>query len=528
MLRKNDCTEADIIDVNNLGNGIAKDESGIVIFVPNTVTGDRCRIRIIKVAKDYAVARLEELLTPSPLRREPGCKAAASCGGCVYRYLTREYELTLKENYVRTALKKCGVNAEVLPVLTTGEETGYRNKVQYPVSPDFRTGYYSRHSHNVVPNDCCLLESPVFRPILDDITAYIASNRLSDVKHVCLRHAKNTGEVMVVLVSAKKTLPRLGFFAEGLMKKHPEVVSFYLNHNPEDTNVILGNESTLIAGKKTITDVLCGLTVQISPHSFYQVNHDAAELLYGEAIKRAKEASPASIADLYCGTGTIGLILASAMPDVKLTGVEIVPDAVRDAKENAKRNGIPNADFLCADAAETDLSAFDCVIVDPPRKGCSEALLRNLLNSRPGRIVYVSCDPDTLARDAAILIEGGYRIGAVQPVDMFPGTGSVETVCLLSKLREAKHHVSVRLDMDEMDITSAESKATYEEIKQYVVEHNGGMKVSSLNIAQVKRKCGLELAENFNLPKTENSRQPQCPKEKEEAIMEALKAFRMI
>ncbi|MCQ2426282.1 MAG: 23S rRNA (uracil(1939)-C(5))-methyltransferase RlmD [Lachnospiraceae bacterium] len=428
MLRKNDLLEADIIDVNNLGNGIAKDENGFVIFVPNTVTGDRCRIKIIKAAKDYAVARLEALLTPSPYRRDPGCGAASSCGGCVYRYLTREYELKLKENYVRSAMKKCRVEAEVLPVLTTGEETGYRNKVQYPVSPDYRTGYYSRHSHNVVPTTCCLLESPVFRPILDDITAYIAANRLSDVKHVCLRHAKYTGEVMVVLVSARKNLTRLDDFAAGLMKKHPEVVSFHLNLNPEDTNVILGKESKLIAGKKTITDVLCGLTVRISPHSFYQVNHDAAELLYGEAIARAKEVKPASLADLYCGTGTIGLILASAMPDVKLTGVEIVPDAVRDAKENAVRNGIPNADFLCADAAEADLSPFDCVIVDPPRKGCSEALLRNLLNSRPGRIVYVSCGPDTLARDAAFLIAGGYRMGAVQPVDMFPGTGSVECV----------------------------------------------------------------------------------------------------
>lgn len=439
MLRKNDCLEADITDVNNLGNGIAKDESGIVIFVPNTVAGDHCRIKIIKIAKDYAVARLEELLTPSPNRREPGCTAAASCGGCVYRYLTREYELKLKENYVRSAMKKCGVDAEVLPVLTTGEEHGYRNKVQYPVSPDFRTGYYSRHSHNVVPNDCCLLESPVFRPLLDDIRAYVAANRLSDVKHVCLRHAKATGEVMAVLVSAKKTLPRLDVFAAGFLKKHAEVVSFYLNHNPEDTNVILGKESYLIAGKKTITDVLCGLTVRISPHSFYQVNHDAAELLYGEAIRLAKEKSPAAIADLYCGTGTIGLILASALPGVKLTGVEIVPDAVRDAKENARRNGIPNADFICADAAETNLSAFDCVIIDPPRKGCSEELLRNLLKTRPGRIVYVSCGPDTLARDAAILIAGGYRMGAVQPVDMFPGTGSVESVTVFDSERKYEH-----------------------------------------------------------------------------------------
>ena len=439
MLQKNQYLEVDITDVNNLGNGIAKDESGIVIFIPNTVTGDRCRIKIIKVASDYAVARLEEILIPSSDRKETDCPVSASCGGCVYRFLNRQYELRLKENYVRAAMKKCGIDAEVLPVLTTGEESGYRNKVQYPVSPDFRLGYYARHSHNVVPTEKCLLDSEAFRPILNEISGYLSAKHLSEIRHVCLRHAKATGEIMVVLVSSKDRLPGLPGFASELMEKFPSVVSFYLNHNPEDTNVILGKNSKLIAGKETITDILCGLSVRISPHSFYQVNHDAAELLYGEAIRRAKESSSSSIADLYCGTGTIGLILAAAMPDVNLTGVEIVPDAVRDAKENAVRNGITNAEFICADAAETDLSAFDCIIVDPPRKGCSEKLLQNILSSLPQRVVYVSCDPDTLARDASALIHGGYRMGAVQPVDMFPGTGSIENVTVFDIRKDIDH-----------------------------------------------------------------------------------------
>ncbi len=435
MLEKNRIADAEILDVNNLGSGIARID-GMVVFVPGGVTGDRLTVKIIKTAKDYAVARIEKLLSPSPYRRDPVCPAAKNCGGCVYRQITRGYELTLKRNYVLSAFRKNGIGAEILPVLTTGEETGYRNKVQYPVSPDFRIGYYARHSHEVIPTDACLLEAPVFRPILDDIVAYLRENRLSSVRHVCLRHGKATGEIMVVLVSETKTLPKLKPFAEGLTAKYPAVVSFWLSHHPDDSNVILGEDAYLIAGRRTVEDVLCGLRFEIAPNAFYQVNHDAAELLYGEAIRRVREASPKTVADLYCGTGTIGLILASSLPDVRVTGVEIVPEAIENAKKNAARNGIPNADFLCADSASADLSGFDCVIVDPPRKGCSSAMIANLIKKRPGRIVYVSCDPDTLARDAALLTAGGYRQDSVQPVDMFPGTGSIECVTCFTDGKE--------------------------------------------------------------------------------------------
>ncbi len=307
-----------------------------------------------------------------------------------------------------------------------------------------------------------------------------------------------------------RELPGEGKLAE-MLKKIPGMTSISLNVNTQKTNVILGRETRTIWGRDTIKDALYLRNVsdfsrtgkktvyQISPQSFYQVNPLQTEKLYSLVLDYAALTGKETVWDLYCGIGTISLFLAANAR--KVYGVEIVPKAVEHP---------------------------DVIVVDPPRKGCDEKCLDTMLKMRPGRIVYVSCDSATLARDLRVLKGGGYEVRKVRGVDQFGETVHVETVCLLSKLHEAKHHVKVKLDMDEMDITSAESKATYEEIKKYVAEHNDGMKVSNLYIAQVKRKCGIELAENFNLPKSEDARQPRCPKEKEEAIVEALKAFQMI
>ena len=296
--------------------------------------------------------------------------------------------------------------------------------------------------------------------------------------------------------------------------------------------MVLGEKDYVLYGKGYIEDTLCGKTFRISPQSFYQVNPEQTEVLYNKAMEYAGLTGKEVVFDAYCGTGTIGLIASEHAKQV--IGVELNKAAVADARLNAKRNAVKNITFYEKDAGQfmvqmaEERTTVDVVFMDPPRSGSDEAFLSSLVRLAPKRVVYVSCNPETLARDLEYLKKHGYSMKKGVAVDMFPWTGHVETVCLLSKLHEAKYHVNVRLDMDELDLTSAESKATYEEIKAYVAEHNDGMKVSNLYIAQVKRKCGIELGENFNLPKSEDSRQPQCSKEKEEAIMEALKVFKMI
>ena len=358
----------------------------------------------------------------------------------------------------------------------------------------------------------------------------------------------------LVINSGKGTIPGQQELIEKL-REIPGMTSISVSLNRENTNGNIGKEIIILCGNDAISDTIHvrdmrksgypftgrELTFHISPLSFYQVNPVQTEKLYSLALEYAGLTGKEVVWDLYCGIGTISLFLAGSAK--KVCGVEIIPQAISDARDNAVRNGIVNAEFFVGKAEEVlpefyekaaatgageELLHPDVIVVDPPRKGCDEACLDTMLKMQPDRIVYVSCDSATLARDLRILCDGGYEIQRIRGVDQFGMTVHVETVVLLSKLHEAKHHVSVKLDMDEMDITAAESKATYEEIKKYVAEHNDGMHVSNLYIAQVKRKCGLELVENHNLPKSEDARQPQCPKDKEDAIMEALKAFQMV
>ena len=331
--------------------------------------------------------------------------------------------------------------------------------------------------------------------------------------------------------------------ADGTEEKHEEepekqIVSISLSVNQENTNVIMGKEIRLLYGKPYITDYIGDVAFQISPLSFFQVNPVQTKKLYGTALAYADLQGKETVWDLYCGIGTISLFLAQKAKAVY--GVEIVPQAIEDARKNAALNHMENATFFVGKAEEvlpdwyakhsqeeSDMANPDVIVVDPPRKGCDEKCLDTMLKMQPDRIVYVSCDSATLARDLRILVDGGYTLQKVRPVDMFPMSVHVETVCLLSKLHEAKHHVNVTLDMDEMDLTAAESKATYEEIKKYVAEHYQGMKVSNLYIAQVKAKYGIIERENYNLPKSEDAKQPQCPKDKEKAIEDALRYFQM-
>mgnify|MGYP004551494565 CR=1 FL=1 len=590
--QKNETVSVTIEDIGTEGEGIGKVE-GFTLFVKDAVPGDTVLAKILKCKKNYAYARLEKVETPSPFRVEPECRYYRQCGGCQLQSLSYEKQLQFKQNKIRNNLIRIGgfdaeyVDQRMEPIVGMDEPWHYRNKAQYPVGTDKDgnpiTGFYAGRTHSIIANTDCALGVPENKEILERVLEYMKENRVSAyneltgqglIRHVLIRKGFTSGEIMVCLVvnSDKKTLPN----QEKLLSRLtdiPNMTSVSISINRERTNVIMGKEIHTLWGKDTISDTIHvrdmqktgypfighELTFAISPLSFYQVNPVQTEKLYSLALEYAGLTGQETVWDLYCGIGTISLFLAGSAK--KVYGVEIIPQAIEDAKANAQRNGIQNAEFFVGKAEEVlpafyeqrepegavevpnvtagavaspadtdgaDMRHPDVIVVDPPRKGCDEACLATMLKMQPSRIVYVSCDSATLARDLRILCDGGYEVKRIRGVDQFGMTVHVETVCLLSKLHEAKHHVNVRFDMDEMDITSAESKATYEDIKKYVAEHNDGMKVSNLYIAQVKAKHGIIERENYNLPKSEDSKQPQCPKEKEDAIVDALRFFRMI
>ena len=451
-MNKGDLLTLSITDLNNLGCGVGRAQDGRVVFVKGAVSGDVVRAKIINVNKSFSVGRLEEVLAPSPHRIDhDACSAPLACGGCVFRAVSYEHELEIKQGYVENAFRKAGLpNVTVLPVRSTGRIAGYRNKGQYPVTVTkngIRAGFYAAKSHSIIPADSCMIQNDRFAPIVRFVCAYAEKNGWSVyneesgkglLRHIYLRIGEKTGEIMVCLVINGDSLPKGDAFAKALVGEFPAVVSVLLNRNKENTNVVLGKAFSTLYGKSDIEDELCGLLFRLSPDAFYQVNRDGAELLYGLAAEAANLTGNEILMDLYCGTGTIGLSMAKKAK--KLCGVELVPAAVACAREIANRNGIANAEFFCADAgdAETILRAAggvrpDVVVIDPPRKGSTRELVTCLASLSVPKIVYVSCDPDTLARDCAWFSEEGYEIGKVQPVDMFPRTGHVETIVCLCK-----------------------------------------------------------------------------------------------
>ena len=450
-IKKGDIIEVDITDLNNIGNGVGRVD-GKVVFVRGAVSGDRVRAKIIKVNKSFFVARLEEIIAFSKYREESFCDAPLSCGGCVYRHIKYSHELELKHNYVKNAFIKAGIeDAVVLPVLSAGRERAYRNKGQYPLTKikgKTVAGFYAAKTHNVVPAENCAIQNPAFAEILREVcevadelcwSVYDEETGKGLLRHIYLRVGEKSGEIMLCLVINADELSGSDILVKRIRERFENVVSIMLNINCEDTNVVLGEKYKVLYGKGGIEDELCGLRFFISPESFYQVNRDGAELLYNTAREMAELSGNEIIADLYCGTGTIGLSMAFSAK--KVYGIEIVPGAVECAKENAKRNGIDNAEFVCGDASDRDvfLSLMggqipDMVIMDPPRKGSTQMLADTLSELGINKIVYISCSPDTLARDTAYFIEKGYKMSDVQPVDMFPRSGHVETlVCLTRK-----------------------------------------------------------------------------------------------
>lgn len=457
MPEKNKLYRISVTELNNLGFGVGRVE-GQVVFISGAVDGDLVEARMIRVNRSYAIARVERVLEPSPHRAPSPC-AARGCGGCAYRHITAAHEAALKENYVREVFRKHGLpHVTVLPLLTTGVRYHYRNKAQYPVAPErdggVRIGFFAPKSHRVVAAETCPLQDEVFPPIVQrlhtlfdryHIPAYEEEGETGLVRHIYLRCGKASGEVLLTLVLRQDKLPHEAEIVADLRAAFPQLVGILVNVNPNRTNVICGDTWRTLWGKDSMQDTLCGVRLALSPAAFYQVNHDAAELLYRRARELAAPQAGELLLDLFCGAGSIGLSMADAVREV--IGIEIVESAVTCARQNAAQNGIQNASFYCGDAEESENLLQkaeaargekikpDIVILDPPRKGCGERLLAYVARLNPSRVVYISCNPDTLARDVAVFARLGYVPGPVTPVDLFPCTGHVETVCLLSKLQ---------------------------------------------------------------------------------------------
>lgn len=454
-MKKNDLFEVTVTDMNFLGFGIARVDD-CVLFISGAVTGDLARVRIIKVCRTYAIARTECVLTPSSHRVCDSCAVSAACGGCAFRNVNYTYERALKEASVKQSFIRQGLReVEVAPLVSNGRIDRYRNKAQYPIrrakNGEIAIGFFAAKSHRVLACEDCLLQNAAFAPIVREIRAFAEEYHISVydeesghglLRHIYLRIGETSGEIMLCLVLCGDSLPHSVQFVSRITEKFPQVVSVFLNHNTENSNVVLGKDFTRLFGKSYIEDTLCGVRLRITPQSFYQVNRGAAELLYDKAAELAALSGRETLLDLYCGIGSIGLSMAKRAK--RLIGIETVDAAVCCAKENAAQNGIENAAFYCGDATDTrsllrlarDAEgdfAPDVVILDPPRKGCTEQLLADLGKMGAKKIVYISCNPETLARDAKFLLSDGWAMGTVYPFDLFCRTGHVECVTLLTK-----------------------------------------------------------------------------------------------
>ena len=520
------------------GMGVARID-GRVVFVHGALRGEKCRVLILKTLKSVAFAKVLEVIEPSSERITPDCPYFPRCGGCTYRHIRYEEELRLKKQRVQDNLSRIGgSDVTVEEILGARDTLRYRNKAQYPVSKDGAVGFYRARTHEVIECEHCLLVKPEADAAAEALREYMQSCRVAGydektgrglVRHLYIRSNAAGESLVCVLVNGDK-LPKEDRLVTLLRDACPKCTGIVLGTNTKKGNVILGDRYRTLWGSDRLEDTLCGKTFRLSVPSFYQVNRVQAERLYAKAIEFAGLTGQETVLDLYCGAGTITLALSDHAK--KVLGAEIVPEAIDDARENAARNGVKNAEFFCGDASDVAKKLArenlrpDVITVDPPRKGLAADVVESIAEMQPGRVVYVSCDSATMARDVKRLADLGYTAQRACAVDMFPRADHIETVVLLSKLN-TKQHIEVELNLDELDLTSAESKATYDEIKAYVLEKHG-LKVSSLYISQVKRKCGLDVGQNYNLPKKEDAKVPQCPPEKEAAIIEALKHFQMI
>ena len=467
------------------------------------------------------------------------CPVSHRCGGCQYLDMAYEEQLKKKQSEMQKLLGKF---CKVYPIHGMENPFHYRNKVHAVFGHkkgDIISGVYEAGSHNLVPVETCMIEDQKADEIIGTIRGMLKSFKIKTfdedtgygfLRHVLIRRGFTTGEIMVVLVTASPVFPSKNNFVKALREKHPEITTIVQNINGRGTSMVLGNKEHVLYGKGYIEDVLCGCRFRISPQSFYQINPVQTEYLYQKAIELAGLTGKELVLDAYCGIGTIGMIASKHAKTV--IGVELNSDAVKDAVQNARVNGIKNIRFFCNDATKFMMQmaqagdTADVVLMDPPRSGSTENFIRAVAAVKAKKVIYVSCGPDTLARDLVVFEKCGYQAKGAWPVDMFPMTSHVETVVLLSQ-QKPDDTIEIDLDLDELDITAAESKATYQEIKDYVLKEFG-LKVSTLYISQIKRKCGIDVGEHYNISQKENQKVPQCPKEKEDAIRAALEHFAMI
>lgn len=543
MLHKNDIIETEISDISHEGMGIAKVD-GFVFFVENALPGEIIKMRVLKLRKRIGYGKVEEYLTTSPHRNEGLDYTYLRTGIADLGHLTYEQQLLFKQKQVADNLYKIAHISDVLvePTLGMTIPLAYRNKAQVPVrrvDGQLETGFFRKNSHTLVSIEDYLIQEKEIDALINftrdllrkfDVKPYDEEQQSGLIRNLVVRRGHYTGQLMLVLVTTRPKIFRIDQMIEKLVSAFPSVVSIMQNINDRNSNVIFGKEFRTLYGSDTIEDQMLGNTYAISAQSFYQVNTEMAEKLYQKAIDFSDLNSEDIVIDAYSGIGTIGLSVAKQVKHVY--GVEVVEKAVSDAKENATRNGITNSTYV-ADSAENAMAKWlkegikpTVIMVDPPRKGLTESFVYSAAQTKADKITYISCNSATMARDIKLFEELGYHLVKIQPVDLFPMTHHVETVALLSKLDVGKH-IDVEIKLDELDLTSAESKATYAQIKEYILE-KFDLKVSTLYIAQIKKKCGIVLREHYNKSKKEKQVIPQCTPEKEEAIMDALRHFKMI
>ena len=536
--KKNEQHPLRIEGYGSAGEGGARLE-GQAVFVKGALAGEICQVQLLKVGKSAAWGRVTQVLTPVPGRQSPDCPRYPRCGGCQLRHMTYAEELRFKRQKVQDALQRIGGwTGRVEKIHGAEAPDRYRNKIQFPVADGPRVGFFRARSHEVIDAEDCLLQPlaatrlrEAFKLWMEryQVPAYDERVHGGLIRHFYVR-VNQRGQSLCAVIANGTDLPHQEELVQALRRAEPDLAGVVLSVNQEKTNVILGKTHRCLWGRDYLEDTLCGLTFRLSVPSFYQVNREQAEVLYGRALAFAGLTGRETVLDLYCGIGTITLVMARQAG--RAIGAEVIPAAVEDAKANAARNGVTNAEFLCADAAQAAQTLADrglrpdVICVDPPRKGLAPAVIDAIVQMAPQRLVYVSCDPATLARDVKRMEEQGYVLQRAEAVDLFPRTAHVETVVLLSQ-QKPDDTIEIDLDLGELDATAAETKATYEEIKAYVWEKHH-LKVSSLYISQIKRKCGLEVGQNYNLSKSENPKVPKCPPEKGAAIMDALKHFQMI
>ena len=541
-MKKNDVFRTKITAYTSEGLGICR-INDTVVFVPETAVGDELNVRITKIASNLAYGRKEALITPAQCRIAIDCPSFPRCGGCDFRHISYEEELRFKKQRVADCLQRItGIGMEPEEIIGADNIHHYRNKAQFPVqeingSPEM--GFYRERSHSIIPTERCLIQSKDCEAIIKalknwmvryNVKAYDEVAHAGIIRHLYTRTSTKNGDTLVCIVTYGNKLPHKNELIECITSACPSVTGIIQCTNNTHGNRILSDDYTLLWGKDHIYDNIGNLSFKISARSFFQVNTEQAFKLYSKAKEYAELSGGEDVIDLYCGTGTIGLFMADKAKS--LYGMEIISQAIEDAKKNALANGIKNATFEVGDAGgfSADKLGVDpdntVIFVDPPRKGLDEALITTIDQFSPKRLVYISCDPATMARDVKLFIEKGWKVDRCCTVDMFPRTRHVETVVLLSQLKSTDH-IKVEIDLSGDDLTPSEAKGTYDDIKRYIYERYQ-VKVSSLYISQVKRKLGLPVGECYNKPKSEEVRVPNCPEEKERMIAEALRYFKMV